>query len=276
MNDPKPIYSVKSRGGRVEKEGDFSDIVAWLKENRITSDDDLRRLGCHILEKDELWGRVKDFPEFNQTDRQGRRALHRARNIAYMSVVVGCLIAALGVVLICYNQVIPRYTESNKVDEARADAAAARKLERNAKDELDKVRAETVASLRSKDDAMKREKSALVEQVEGLRKAYNQSLADNQRALSSVSTKSSAELIAANDKIARLVEQLESQRRSYESRLSISDSQSAPLRTKINQLQKENDYYRDRYVSKDEQLKAERGKSIIQKIFGTPAVPVDE
>ncbi len=276
MNEPKPVYCIKSRGGRVEKEGDFSDIVAWLKENRVTCDDDLRRLGYHVLEKDELWGRVKDFPEFNQTERQGRRALHKARNLALLSFIGACLFAAAGVALICYDQVIPRYTESNKVDEARADAAAARKLEKVARDDLEKVRADADAALRARDDSLKREREALKGQLVVLQSAYDKAIAENKEANVSAATKESAQLFAAKDRIAQLAEQMESQRRSYENRLSIADSQVVPLKNKIAQLQKENDFYRERYVTKDEQLRAERGKSIVQKIFGTPAVPVEE
>jgi hypothetical protein len=78
MNQDKPIYCIKSRNGRIEKEGDFAEIVGWLRENRINSDDDLRRLGYAVFEKDELWARVKDFPEFNLSDREGRKNLgHR-------------------------------------------------------------------------------------------------------------------------------------------------------------------------------------------------------
>ncbi len=118
MNEPKPIYTVKSRNGQNVAQGDFASITNWLKENRVKNDDDLKRDGLHVLEKDELWGRVSDFPEFNFSEREGRRALYRARVRANVWLIICGFILLLGVGLICYDQVIPRYTEAQRVEEA--------------------------------------------------------------------------------------------------------------------------------------------------------------
>ena len=130
MNQDKPIYCIKSRNGRIEKEGDFAEIVSWLRENRINSDDDLRRLGYSVLEKDELWARVKDFPEFNLTDREGRQVLVKATRQAKLLKWVGVAAFLVGCGLIAWNQAWPRYVESAKVaaseqmaEDAKADAA---------------------------------------------------------------------------------------------------------------------------------------------------------
>ena len=125
MKQEKPIYCIKSRNGRTEMEGDFAAIVGWLRENRINSDDDLRRLGYAVFEKDELWARVKDFPEFNLSDREGRQALIKAGKQANLSKWFGVVALAVGCGLIAWNQAWPRYVESAKVadSEQRAEDA---------------------------------------------------------------------------------------------------------------------------------------------------------
>jgi hypothetical protein len=139
MNQERPIYCIKSRSGRIEKQGDFSEIVGWLKENRISSDDDLRRLGYAVLEKDELWARVKDFPEFNLTEREGRQKLRKANRLAKISIAVGLALFGLGVGLLIWNQVWPRYVESKKVAESQKMAEDAKT---DAKDRINKAVAE--------------------------------------------------------------------------------------------------------------------------------------
>jgi len=132
MKPTKPIYSVRKQNGQTVIEGDFDTIRAWLAEGRITSDDDLRREGVHIYEGDELWGRVKDFPEFNLNDREGRQALARAK-VRTVWVSIAATVALLaGVSLIAYNQWLPRYSEAKKLDEATAAIANAKKSEQDA------------------------------------------------------------------------------------------------------------------------------------------------
>lgn len=132
MNEPKPVYCIKSRGGRVEKEGTFAEIVSWLEERRIRSDDDLRRLGFYVLEKDELWAQVRDFPEFKLTERQGRQGLRSATRRAFAFTVLGIALALIGAALITYDQLVPRYTESSKVGESETLAKVARDSEAEA------------------------------------------------------------------------------------------------------------------------------------------------
>jgi hypothetical protein len=147
MNETKPVYCIRSRGARVEKEGSFAEIVAWLEERRIRSDDDLRRLGFSVLEKDELWAQVRDFPEFKLTERQGRQGLSRAKVRAFWAMSLGVVLAAIGSTLIVYDQLIPRYTEKSRVAEAqaqvevaRASEAAAIRRQKEARDERDAMK----------------------------------------------------------------------------------------------------------------------------------------
>lgn len=278
MNEPKPVYCIKSRGGRIEKEGDFATIEAWLKENRITSDDDLRRLGFHVLERDELWARVKDFPEFNQTDRQGRRALRRARNRAYLSMVAGIIFVAIGFALICYDQLIPRYTESNRVDEAKAEARSAKELEKTAFDKLKQGREDADKARLQYEASYKQEVTRLMAELEASKAKLNQALAqtrgelvDAQSKLDDVAGRVSADLAAANRKNASLAKLIEDERSSSKTKLAELEARQKPMRDKLDELQKQNDAFMSLYVRKSEQLKAERDKSIVQKIFGNSA-----
>jgi hypothetical protein len=268
MNDSKPVYCIKSRGGRIVKEGDWADINAWLKEERITSDDELRRLGYHVLEKDELWARVKDFPEFPNTERQGRQALYRARNRAYVSMAAGIVLASLGFVLICYDQLIPRYTESNRVGEAQAEARSAKELEKTAYAKLKQTREEAEAVRRDQETAANAEIAQLNDQLKTTQARLNQALAkttgelaDAKGKLKDVAGRVAAELESANVTIAALKGQLASQREANRDTVE-------PLKRKIAELQAQSDSMYALYIRTNEQLKEEREKSITQKLFG--------
>ena len=275
MNEPKPVYCIKSRGGRIEKEGDFDTIQAWLNENRITSDDDLRRLGFHVMERDELWGRVKDFPEFNRSEREGRRALTRAKNWNYLCMAAGIIFVGIGFALICYDQLIPRYTESNRVDEAKAEARSAKELERIAYDKLKQTREDAAVTLKEKDvatrkaiDQMKKQLDEVRDQLAATRDELNQSLAQKQGELKvargkldDLSGRVSADLAAANRRIAQLTRQLDEEKKD-------ATLAQKPLKEQLAELQAKNDALYSLYIRTNEQLKAERDKSIAQKVFG--------
>ncbi len=270
MNEPKPVYCIKSRGGRIEKEGDFATIQAWLSENRITSDDDLRRLGFHVMERDELWARVKDFPEFNLSEREGRRALTRAKNWNYLCMVAGLIFVGIGFALICYDQLIPRYTESNKVDEAKAETRSAKELERVAYDKLKQAREEAAAALKEKDAANLKSVAQLKKQLEESREELNQALAQKQGELKDargklddLSGRVSSDLSSANRRVAQLTRLLEEERKE-------AAVAQKPLKDKLAELQSRNDSLYSLYIRANEQLKAEREKSIAQKVFGLP------
>jgi len=132
MKPKKPIYSVRKQNGQTVIEADFDTIRAWLSEGRITSDDDLRREGVQVYEGDELWGRVKDFPEFNLNDREGRQALARAKVRAVWVSIAAAVALFAGVSLIAYDQWLPRYSEAKKLDEATASIDKAKKSEQQA------------------------------------------------------------------------------------------------------------------------------------------------
>jgi biopolymer transport protein ExbB/TolQ len=275
MNEPKPVYCIKSRGGRIEREGDFDTIQAWLNENRITSDDDLRRLGFHVMERDELWGRVKDFPEFNRSEREGRRALTRAKNWNYLCMVAGLIFVGVGFALICYDQLIPRYTESNRVDEAKAETRSAKELERVAYEKLKQARDEAAAALKEKDAAHLRSVALLKKQLDESREELNLALAQKQGELKDargklddLSGRVSSDLASANRRVTQLTRQLEQLTRQLEEERKEAAVAQKPLKDKLAELQSRNDSLYSLYIRTNEQLKAEQGKSIAQKVFG--------
>jgi biopolymer transport protein ExbB/TolQ len=275
MNEPKPVYCIKSRGGRIEREGDFDTIQAWLNENRITSDDDLRRLGFHVMERDELWGRVKDFPEFNRSEREGRRALTRAKNWNYLCMVAGLIFVGVGFALICYDQLIPRYTESNRVDEAKAETRSAKELERVAYEKLKQARDEAAAALKEKDAAHLRSVALLKKQLDESREELNLALdqkqgelKDARGKLDDLSGRVSSDLASANRRVTQLTRQLEQLTRQLEEERKEAAVAQKPLKDKLAELQSRNDSLYSLYIRTNEQLKAEQGKSIAQKVFG--------
>jgi biopolymer transport protein ExbB/TolQ len=275
MNEPKPVYCIKSRGGRIEREGDFDTIQAWLNENRITSDDDLRRLGFHVMERDELWGRVKDFPEFNRSEREGRRALTRAKNWNYLCMVAGLIFVGIGFALICYDQLIPRYTESNRVDEAKAETRSSKELERVAYEKLKQARDEAAAALKEKDAAHLRSVALLKKQLDESREELNLALAQKQGELKDargklddLSGRVSSDLASANRRVTQLTRQLEQLTRQLEEERKEAAVAQKPLKDKLAELQSRNDSLYSLYIRTNEQLKAEQGKSIAQKVFG--------
>jgi biopolymer transport protein ExbB/TolQ len=278
MNEPKPVYCIKSRGGRIEKEGDFDTIQAWLNEERITSDDDLRRLGFHVMERDELWGRVKDFPEFNRSEREGRRALTRAKNWNYLCMVAGLIFVGIGFALICYDQLIPRYTESNRVDEAKAETRSAKELERVAYEKLKQARDEAAAALKEKDAAHLRSVALLKKQLDESREELNLALAQKQGELKDargklddLSGRVSSDLASANRRVTQLTRQLEQLTRQLEEERKEAAVAQKPLKEQLAELQAKNDALYSLYIRTNEQLKAERDKSIAQKVFGLSA-----
>jgi len=231
-----------------------------------------------VLERDELWARVKDFPEFNQTDRQGRRALRRARNRAYLSMVAGIIFVAIGFALICYDQLIPRYTESNRVDEAKAEARSAKELEKTAFDKLKQGREDADKARLQYEASYKQEVTRLMAELEASKAKLNQALAqtrgelvDARSKLDDVAGRVSADLAAANRKNASLAKLIEDERSSSKTKLAELEARQKPMRDKLDELQKQNDAFMSLYVRKSEQLKAERDKSIVQKIFGNSA-----
>jgi len=96
-------------------------------------------------------------------------------------------------------------------------------------------------------------------------------LVDAKSKLDDVAGRVSADLAAANRKNASLAKLIEDERSSSKTKLAELEARQKPMRDKLDELQKQNDAFMALYIRKNEQLKAERDKSIVQKIFGNSA-----
>jgi predicted nucleic acid-binding Zn-ribbon protein len=177
-------------------------------------------------------------------------------------------LGVLGFVLICYDQLIPRYTESNRVGEAQAEARSAKELEKTAYAKLKQVREEAEAARREQAVATGKEIAQLNGQLKATQARLSATLtkttgelADAKGKLKDVADRVSLELEAANATIAELNRQIASRRES-------DTALTEPLKQKIAELQAQSDSIYALYIRANEQLKAERDKSIAQKIFG--------
>jgi vacuolar-type H+-ATPase subunit C/Vma6 len=193
-------------------------------------------------------------------------------------MVAGIIFVAIGFALICYDQLIPRYTESNRVDEAKAEARSAKELEKTAYDKLKQGREDADKARLQYEASYKQEVSRLMAELETSKAKLNQALAqtrgelvDAKSKLDDVASRVSADLAAANRKNISLGKLIEDERSSSKAKLAELEARQKPMRDKLDELQKQNDAFMALYVRKSEQLKAERDKSIVQKIFGTPA-----
>ena len=189
----KPVYQVRAKNGGTPFEGSFEDMVKWLAANKITGNDEMRRLGYATLEKDELWGRVSDFPEFHHSEREGRRMLSDKRKAARSVIIAAAGVFLLGLGLIAWNQAWPRYVESSKVAESRKIAEEAQR------DAQSRIGEAISGANRQVADAVARSDKAIKEAVASadLTKSTAQKIHDEAAASKAASDKLSKESSAA-------------------------------------------------------------------------------
>jgi chromosome segregation ATPase len=190
-------------------------------------------------------------------------------------MVAGLIFVGIGFALICYDQLIPRYTESNRVDEAKAETRSAKELERVAYEKLKQARDEAAAALKEKDAAHLRSVALLKKQLDESREELNLALAQKQGELKDargklddLSGRVSSDLASANRRVTQLTRQLEQLTRQLEEERKEAAVAQKPLKDKLAELQSRNDSLYSLYIRTNEQLKAEQGKSIAQKVFG--------
>jgi hypothetical protein len=109
----KATYKIRKNGKQDVFEGSLEDVRKWLRQNSVNSSDAMRREGYQILELDEAWGLVSDFPEFgDMTEREGRAMLKSGLRLHRRLLWLGFLLSALGFGLLAYGIWIPRYVEN--------------------------------------------------------------------------------------------------------------------------------------------------------------------
>lgn len=75
----KPVYFLRSRGGEVLGPFTFQEVSAQLAARKINNDGEMRRQGWEVIEKEELWGMIKDFPVFGYAGPTGRQEVYQLK-----------------------------------------------------------------------------------------------------------------------------------------------------------------------------------------------------
>jgi hypothetical protein len=122
----KPVYFLRSRGGEVLGPFTLREIIDQLNAHKITNDGEIRRQGWEVLEKEELWGKIKDFRINGHGGPTGRLevAMLKAKAKTVWRVGITLLIIIFGVFIGMFF--IPFHEAELKMDEAKALAAKAK------------------------------------------------------------------------------------------------------------------------------------------------------
>lgn len=113
--------------------GPFSldEVYAQLSSRKITNDGEMRRQGWEVLEKDELWGKIRDFQIKGYGGPAGRQEVYalKAKAKQLLAVGIALLVITLGAFIGMFF--IPFQEAETKMKEARAVEAAARQENAN-------------------------------------------------------------------------------------------------------------------------------------------------
>jgi regulator of replication initiation timing len=113
------IYVVR-RDGKSEFQGSLNELKAWLADRRITTDDEVRRLGYVVLEGDDLWSRVGDRKELGFNPTLVRDKLKNALRLAQISYICFFALCILAGYYLYLHQGVPRFEYSNLLNEAES------------------------------------------------------------------------------------------------------------------------------------------------------------
>jgi hypothetical protein len=108
----KATYKIRKNGKQEVFEGSLEDVRKWLRQNSVTSTDAMKREGYQVLELDEFWGLVSDFPEFSLTEREGRGVLRSKMHKAKILFVTGLCLVAIALGVLGYTHWIPAFQET--------------------------------------------------------------------------------------------------------------------------------------------------------------------
>jgi hypothetical protein len=108
-----PVYLIKSRSGETLIHGTAAQVAAWIKEQRLTASDELRRQGWVLYENDQAWSVIGAFPEISGPSAHARLK-ERTRLNLWILAAAG-LLAALGLILISANFLLPAYDASRRI-----------------------------------------------------------------------------------------------------------------------------------------------------------------
>lgn len=122
----KPVYFLRSRGGEVLGPFTLKEIMDQLNARKISNDGEMRRQGWEVMEKEELWGKVKDFPVFGYAGPTGRHEVYALKSKAKTVWAVGIALLVITLATFVGMFFIPFHEAEAKMDEANAIAAKAK------------------------------------------------------------------------------------------------------------------------------------------------------
>lgn len=120
--DSSLLYVVR-RDSKVHFEGDLASLRAWLADNRIKGDDEVRRQGYEVLESQRLWGLIRDREELGFDPTAERASLGLLRQKTRMVLVAGGIALVAGISLFLINHLLPRFEAFDAIQLAKEEAA---------------------------------------------------------------------------------------------------------------------------------------------------------
>jgi len=121
--DSSRLYVVR-RDGKVHFEGDLASLRAWLADNRIKGDDEVRRQGYEVLESQRLWGLIRDREELGFDPTAERASLGLLRQKTRRVLVVGGLALVAAISLFVVNHYLPRFEAAAAIQVAKEEEVA--------------------------------------------------------------------------------------------------------------------------------------------------------
>ncbi len=120
-----PVYFLRSRAGEVLGPFTLSEVKSQLDARKISNDGEMRRQGWEVLEKEELWGKIKDFPIFGYSGPTGRHEVYalkaKARTVwrVGIALLVITLAAFVGMFFIPFQEAEQKMKDA-QIIEAKA------------------------------------------------------------------------------------------------------------------------------------------------------------
>jgi hypothetical protein len=121
-----PVYFLRSRAGEVLGPFTLSEVKSQLDARKISNDGEMRRQGWEVLEKEELWGKIKDFPIFGYSGPTGRHEVYALKAKARSVWRVGIALLVITLAAFVGMFFIPFQEAEQKMKEAQAIEAKAK------------------------------------------------------------------------------------------------------------------------------------------------------
>ena len=121
-----PVYFLRSRGGEVLGPFTLAEVKAQLDARKISNDGEMRRQGWEVIEKEELWGKIKDFPVYGYAGPTGRQEVYALKAKAKTLWATGIALLVITLTAFIGMFFIPFQEAEIKMDAAKELAAKAK------------------------------------------------------------------------------------------------------------------------------------------------------